>query len=81
LTLRSAYSHTQMTYPQVRALCNERMRCAFAHGGVRLQICDSLLAIDTLLIDAEKSESHYPGRVIMTNRRADRPGSPVIIRN
>jgi hypothetical protein len=69
LTLMSAYSLTQMTYPQVRALCNERMRCAFAHGGVRLQICDSLLVIDALLISGEKPESHYPGRVIMTNRR------------
>lgn len=58
MTLMSAYSLTHATYPQVKALCNERMRCAFAHGGVRLQICDSLLVIDAGLIDGEKSESH-----------------------
>lgn len=81
MTLMSAYSLTQMTYPQVRALCNERMRCAFAHGGVRLQICDSLLAIDALLINGEKSESHYAGLMIMAKRQAAGASSPVIIRN
>jgi hypothetical protein len=74
LTLMSTYSLTQMTYPQVRAICNERMRCAFAHGAVRLEICDSLLVIDAVLIDRDKPEAHYEGRVIMTKRRADRPG-------
>ena len=29
------------------------MRCAFAHRRVRVQICDSLVAIDAALVDTE----------------------------